>query len=627
VKTDNISTPDVEVVADTLPSIYWQLTLTMVFMLSSVHVHAKLNTEVAFYIDNYGELSAKQDPLVAEAQQVFKKVLSAADHNSKRLAKLVVINNNTRAWAIALPAGHIVLSRQVLDIVHRNADDDLARARLAFVLGHELAHLANDDFWHHEVESFMQNTADAQKIANFINQHFEAKQAELAADDKGYIYAAMAGYPVDRLLHNQKPAKSAGNRQSTKQDFFTFWMQQTNTKTSPSHPEAKDRAELLRQRLHQLNQKLVFFRFGTRLANFGYCNDAIYFLKEFQKVFPGRSVLNNLGLCFLQQARSQMREQQLAFYWLPLTLDTRSRAAALTRGGIVNLQAPKQFLKNHSTENDAVAGYLEDAVSVLSLAVEKDPRYIPAKINLAITYLYQGRPHQARAVLAEAKNQSRSNIHIEMLDALALYEQTDADIDLWATALKKLQRLEQNNQSQSVLYNHARLLSLRPRVGQAQKYWNRLRPQANYLPREVRQELCAKQTIDSLAACLHRKKVKTSKPNWNWLFTTSLQSLSNPQRENIRTNWQSISFDWAAADLHGFVHQRKDGYTEMLELNHAIQMQVLKGNPVADINQINTYCQHPLIKRKLDDDEVWTCDNWAVLVSNQQAREIWYVQK
>ena len=284
----------------------------MLLMLSAFLVEAKLSNEVAFYIDNYGELTAKQDPRVAEAHRVFKRVRSVADQNSKRLAKLVVINNKNNVWAIALPAGHIILSRQVLDIVHRNASIEIAEARLAFVLGHELAHLANDDFWHYEVESFMQNTADAQKISEFINQNFEARQAELAADDKGYLYAAMAGYPVDKLLEQSE---------KNKQDFFTFWMQQTNAKASSSHPAAKDRAELLRQRLYQLKQKLALFRFGSRLAHFGFCNDAVYFLREFQQTFPGRSVLNNLGLCFLQQARSQMPEQQLAFYWLPLTLD------------------------------------------------------------------------------------------------------------------------------------------------------------------------------------------------------------------------------------------------------------------------------------------------------------------
>ncbi|MEE9345628.1 MAG: M48 family metalloprotease [Methylococcales bacterium] len=597
--------------------------MLMVLMLLTHQAHAKLNNEVAFYINTYGELTVEQDPKVADAQRVFKKVLSAADRNSKRLPKLVVINNKTHAWAIALPAGHIVLSRQVLDIVRRNADPELADTRLAFVLGHELAHLANDDYWHHEVESFMQNNADAQKIAEFIKQNFKDRQAELAADDKGYIYAAMAGYPVDRLLRK----KSSNNSQDADQDFFTFWMQQTNTKTSPTHPQAKDRAELLRQRLYQINQKLAFFRFGTRLANFGYCNDAIYFLKEFQKVFPGRSVLNNLGLCFLHQARSQMQQQHAAFYWLPLTLDTRSRADVSRRGGFENLQGPQQFLKNYSIERANLAGYLEDAVNVLSLAVAKDPLYLAARINLAIAYLYQGKPHQARAVLAEAKQQSTTNPHIEMLDALALYEQTDADLDLWATAVKKLEQLEQKDQSPHVVYNHARLLSVRPRLAEAQTMWNRLRAQADSLPEELRQELCTQQNLDSVTTCMARKTTSVSKLNLNWLFTTSLEPLSNTEREQIATAWQSIAFDWASAELHGFIHQHNNGSSEMLEMNHTVQMQVLKGNPVVDINQINRNCQHPLKKRKLDEDEVWTCDTWAVLVSNQQAKEIWYVQK
>ena len=606
---------------------YKRVALTILLMLSAFYVDAKLSNEVAFYIDSYGELTAQQDPRVAEAQRVFQRVRSVADRNSKRLAKLVVINNKSNAWAIALPAGHIVLSRQVLDIVHRNASTELAEARLAFVLGHELSHLANDDFWHHEVESFMQDNADAQKIAKFISQHFEAKQAELAADDKGFLYAAMAGYPVDLLLRNQMAQQSSRVEQDANQNFFTFWMQQTNTKTSPSHPAAKDRAELLRQRLYQLNRKLVFFRFGSRLAHFGQCNDAIYFLKEFQKVFPGRSVLNNLGLCFLQQARSQMSEQQSAFYWLPLTLDTRSRAAKLSRGSLTNIDAPKQFLKNYSTESGDVSGYLEDAVNVLSFAIEKDPWYLPARINLAIAYLYQGKPHQVRAVLAEVRQQADTNSQVEMLDALALYEQTDADIDLWATALKKLKRLLQKGRTSETLYNHARLLTVRPRAAQAQNDWNRLRAEVDNPPVEIKKELCARQNIDSFGSCLRRNKKNVTRPNWNWLFSTGNQPLTSSDRKKIRAGWRSIPFDWASAGLHGFIHQRNDEDIEMLEMDNTINLQVLKGNPVADINKINSYCAFPLTKRILDEDEVWTCGNWAVLVTDQQAKEIWYLQK
>ncbi len=589
----------------------------MLVLLSSAATEAKLSSEVAFYVETYGELTEQQDPQVGEAKRIFKRVLSVADKNSKRMARLVVINNNTKAWAISLPDGHIVLSKQVLEIAHRNADQELAQARLAFVIGHELAHLANDDFWHHEVESFMQNTSDAKKIAQFLNQNFTARQAELAADDKGYIYAAMAGYAVDELVRNKH----------ADQDFFTFWMQQTNTKVSPSHPEAKDRAELLRQRLNQLSEQLAFFHFGTRLAHFGYCNDAIYFLREFQKTFPGRSVLNNLGHCYIQQARLQMSEPQRSFYWLPLTIDTENRATSLTRGNIAGLESPKLFLKNYTRDQGDVAGYLEQAVNILNLAVEKDPDYIPAKLNLAIAYLYQGKPHEARAALIPAKQLSASHPHIEMLDALALYEQTDADMDLWPTAMKKLQRMENSSESMYVLYNQARLYALRPRPSEAQQYWNRLNVYSDFLPLEVRQELCNKQNLVDLATCMHRKIRNVKTPNWNWLFTTSLQPLTDQQRLQIKTKWQSIPFDWAASSLNGFMHERNDGLIEILELNHTVQVQVLKGNPVADLKQIDRYCKFPLIKRKLDIDEIWTCDHWAVKVADNKAREIWYMQK
>jgi tetratricopeptide (TPR) repeat protein len=270
---------------------------------------------------------------------------------------------------------------------------------------------------------------------------------------------------------------------------------------------------------------------------------------------------------------------------------------------------------------------LEDAVNVLALAIEKDPWYLPGRINLAIAYLYQGKPHQVRAVLAEAKQQSDTNIQVEMLDALALYEQTDADIDLWAIAIKKLERLQQKMQSLHVLYNHARLLSVRPRKVQAQKDWNRLRTKVDNLPADIQKEICIRQNIDSLASCQNRNLKKITKLNWNWLFSSGNQSLTSSDRRRIQTDWDSTSFDWASANLHGFIHQHNNEDIEMLEMNQSIQMQVLKGNSVVDINKINTYCAYPLIKQKQDVNEVWTCSNWAVLVANQQAKEIWYLQK
>jgi hypothetical protein len=42
------------------------------------------------------------------------------------------------------------------------------------------------------------------------------------------------------------------------------------------------------------------------------------FFREFQKVFPGREVLNNLGYCYLQLARQEMEAERAYFYCLQL---------------------------------------------------------------------------------------------------------------------------------------------------------------------------------------------------------------------------------------------------------------------------------------------------------------------
>jgi hypothetical protein len=255
-----------------------------------------LKDEVAFYIDTYGEVLSAQDLEVARAHRVFERVRAVADKNSKRLPQLVVVNSRADPWAIALPAGHIVLSKQAVVICHQQASLVEAEARLAFVLGHELAHLAHDDFWHHEVYSFLAAHTDTQRLADFLHTHRPVKERELAADDQGFIYAALAGYPVDGLLSTR-----AG-----RPHFFNFWMQQTNTRLPSADATAEDRAALLQQRLKDLQPKLSFFDFGVRLSHFDYCDDGVYFFREFQKVFPGREVLNNMGYCYLQLARQEM---------------------------------------------------------------------------------------------------------------------------------------------------------------------------------------------------------------------------------------------------------------------------------------------------------------------------------
>src|ERR671923_1079275 len=99
------------------PVVFLLLLTSALFALPEARVQPRpLKNEVAFYIDTYGEVLPAQDPEVARAHRIFERVRAVADKNSKRLPQLVVVNSRADPWAIALPAGHIVLSKQAIAI-------------------------------------------------------------------------------------------------------------------------------------------------------------------------------------------------------------------------------------------------------------------------------------------------------------------------------------------------------------------------------------------------------------------------------------------------------------------------------------------------------------------------------
>ncbi|BCX80818.1 hypothetical protein MIT9_P0394 [Methylomarinovum caldicuralii] len=568
---------------------------------------------IDFYVESYGALTPEDDPRIAIAYRVFERVRAAADQSRHRPPRLVVIGGDTNAWAIALPSGHIVLSRKAVALCFKQADENLARTRLAFVLGHELAHLAHDDYWHEEVERFLAASPDTQRIAHFLDQNFEVREKELAADDKGYIYAAMAGYPVHLLLE----------RNDTKTDFFTFWMQQTQARISASHPFPEDRAALLRERLRMLQEKVAFFDMGARLVHFGRCSDAIYFLREFQQVFPGPAVLNDLGVCALQQARQAMPPRQAHFYWLPFLLDLDTRMPR-TRAALP--EDEYRFLK-HFPLNGTVTGYLRDAADYLERAAESAPDYLPARINLATVQLYLGRPHQARAALAEALKLAPDDWQAQMLDALALYEQSDADIDLWPAAVKRLET--RTDMPPAWRYNLARLLDMRPRNSDADQHWNQLAALAPRLPRLIREQVCRRQRVQPQPQCLTPPSAGGTAPlPWSWPVPQSGGTLVTPSlRARLFAGWESIPFDWFRAKLYGFIHRVPHHTAEVMEMDQYLQLQVTRTGLPSSEQAVARACPQPLRRRRIFQGTVVTCGNWAVLLRDGRPREAWWISR
>jgi len=571
--------------------------------------------EVDFYIATHREVRPEHDSQVANAHRVFERVRAVADKNSKRLPRLVVVNSRADPWAIALPSGHVVLSKEAVAICHAEANLAEAEARLAFVLGHELAHLAHDDFWHQEVYGFLAARSGTRGLADFMQFHQTSKEQELAADDKGFIYAAMAGYPVEILVKNR-----AG-----KPDFFSFWMQQTNARVQSVHASAVDRAGLLQQRLKDIQNKLGFFEFGVRLSHFDYCDDAVYFFQEFQKTFPGREVLNNLGYCYLQLARQEMEPERAYFYWLPLILDGETRAQSLLRAA-----PPRSMLKTlKQAASNRAEGLLNDGAAYLKQARDADPSYLPARLNLAVAYFYLGQPQQASAVLAEARELAGDDPTLQGLEALALYESSDAALDLWPTAVARLEKLVASSDAPTaVIYNLARLLSVGSPLGAASGHWNNLAAASTLLPAPIQMIVCQEQSVEPAPSCL-RSSTKSVQPSpWRWpLPPTGFEGLSPEAMQSTLRGWQAIGFDWFKGKLHGHIYRRPDGAAEILELDNFLQMQVLRGERLARAGDLEAYCPQRLRPRLLPQGTLWSCDEWAALTSGDEVQEVWWVAK
>lgn len=373
----------------------------------------------SWWIRNYGAVTAGDDPLAARAEKVFEKVLAVADKKGNRLPRLVIIHQGSDPYAVAIQDGSIILTQTGLSICYRKATLQEGDARLAFVLGHELAHLAKDDFWHMSAFMTVQEHATESKtqLLSLIRGGSDVDQKdpksqevtklkELQADSYGIIYASMAGYDPKQVI-------------SSSANFFDIWVSQVTGMAAydtSGHPDPKQRADFVRAELLSVNEDLDFFSFGVRMAQLGRYEDSLLLLEKFMERFPSREVYNNLGYDHYQLAMRTLTECNPSVagrFRLATVLDPDTLARAMTpqektRGSDVCLEK-ESFRRN-----------IDEAIRYLQHAVDQDSSYVPAHVNLASAWLMKGEPSKALGVLDEVKDLPH---HPEVLiqRAVALY--------------------------------------------------------------------------------------------------------------------------------------------------------------------------------------------------------------
>lgn len=578
--------------------------------LQSAIVNDQPYNDVGFYIENFG---GSVDPVtVPHVYDVFMKVRAVAEVNHRDLPQLVIIKDLPGPPAIVLSDGYIVLAERALDVVYNAVPISEGNARLAFVIGHELAHLANDDFWNAEAEHLIRSKAlsgaiDRALLDQLRQDNEDLINKELQADDKGFLYAAMAGFPVEKLL-------------APESDFLGYWVGETNTQSSPMHPQAAHRTELLRERLKKTIENLEFFHMGVRLVHFGRYQDAVYFFREFLNVFPGREVFNNLGICYLQMAVKKLPPKQAYQYWFPSVLDNET---------IIRQTEAFPIFRDRNQIRIAKE-FLNKAVEYFEKATQKDPEYVIGFINLAVACFYVDEIYRARAAIEKARQLKPDDYEIESLRALILYEE-GKPIDTWSHAEEIFDGLNKRYSADALpsafYYNWARLLEERGRFSESQ--WQHLESRKRELPRPIANMLCERfKEPSAVKRCL--EEVNIFATDSGPVFSETLPIRPGFDAWKLKKGahplkrWERLPFNWQgdAASSGAIYYSPQKGV--VLEMDGVVEMVVLRQNTL-QLTQLQKKYGPPRHKKPLMNNELWLYGQFAVLIEQGKVKEIWVV--
>lgn len=554
------------------------------------------------------DVVSMENPYVVRVQNIFERLKNVVG-KEVLLSELYILDSDNEPWAIALEDGNVVLSRGALDIVYGASQSSMEAkdAQIAFVLGHELNHIAKADFWHEQVyRSFVNRDANQQNKA-IIDKATRRRESELRADEDGFIYASLAGFNTRAILSNTE----------NESDFLQYWVRQTRTGLGKVNFSAKERSEFLATTLESMDEAVKFFEYGTRLAHFGFYAEARVLLDEFYRIYPSSQVINNLGYVYLQMARQSMPIEISAQYWFPFVLDTRSGVPDASRSLLPAL-------------SDEARSYLLKAMTFLHESIEQSATNVSAIKNLAIAHIYLNQYGKARTVLENAIADHGQDHELQSLMAIAVLHDDNAARP-WQAQIREdlLAVASQPNAPLDLLYNTARLLESTGFENQAASFWQRIVLNYDHMPAIYRKLTCASNR-DS-ANCQAGNGDKTTQPRqWTPDNTTGIQISSTVDSAETRqalAAWDKpFSANLSEPDIRIYEHPNGDSLLAVDGVVTLINQKLHRFDFKQHLVDENSrHLQPPLLERELSSVTLLhSGSNWAAKVSDEKIFEIWF---
>lgn len=235
-----------------------------------------------------------------------------------------------------------------------------AEACVAFYLGHELAHFYKDHAWAADFGSRLSATPTSRIVGTPDEQQRLSFEAQ--ADDVGLIYGYLAGYDTIAV---------AGDALSLVYRAYAI------PPTATDYPSLADRQEIAKKAGVNLERFIPVFEAGNLLFILGRYQNAADCFDFIAQTFSSREILNDAGVALAMASESPETD------WYPWLLDTRTR-----------LRNPRNRAVGSIPESERKE-LLESARQRLTDSLRRDPKYIPALLNLSLVDDLLGRHRTA----------------------------------------------------------------------------------------------------------------------------------------------------------------------------------------------------------------------------------------
>ena len=528
-------------------------------------------------------------------QSIFERVKSASDAAGKQ-SKIYILECDGWPWAATLQDRNIILTRGAIEAIYGSDDPIKSKdARMAFVLGHELKHVLEDDFWHEKVrkQQFMSGNA----LSNYGEMAKERRRHdERRADEDGFIYASLAGFDMREIL---RPVRGEDN-------FLADWARQTGSLSGDTHFLPSERTEHLKRKFQSLDNAVEFFKFGVRLAHFGRYNEARILLENFQNIFPSAQVYNNLGYIYLQMARAEMPPELAYRYWFPLVMDFDSGIPDSPSRNI-DIRLPKKAKL-----------FLDTAVRLLRNGLDQHKDQGVA-INLVAALMYLGEHSAAQATIETIDGWERDP-QLVALDAIALLQNKRLK-NPWDSYSRENFASEalKADAATHIIYNYARALKEHGLNDQAKTQFTRLKSHLHTLPINYRILVCRE---IAEPACTDTNENTEISAQWILDIKPGDDIDTADTRERLK-NWKDpVKDKLDGIDAKIFTH---DNGNSLLALNGVVELLNIKQHTY-------DYKDHLLSDNGSPQNVVLTIggdsvlsygEHWSAVVSGQEVREIW----